>query len=164
MRPSDALLRTFAAVPPTCRVLDAGCGTGRHMAALRLLGFEAVGVDKDAATVAAATAATGSQVMVGDAGALPFPEAHFGWVVAFRLLPSLEADERDAILRELYRVLEPGGWIYMAVETDAAPESLTDLMLEAGFALAERPVADFDADEARLVRGIYRRIEPGVVG
>jgi SAM-dependent methyltransferase len=165
MRPSDALLRTFAAVPLHGRVLDAGCGTGRHLAALALLGFEATGVDCDGAALDAAhAAAPASEVVLADVTALPFPDAYFGWVIAFRLLSSLDAGAQAPLLRELRRVLAPGGWLYVAVETDAPPDALTALMTAEGLALAEAPVADFDADEARIVRGIYRRFEPGVVG
>lgn len=163
MRPSDHLLRTFAAVPLPERVLDAGCGTGRHLAALALLGFDAIGVDRDPAALGAARAAApGTTLVEADAAVLPFPDDHAGWVVAWRLLAGLGAPEAPALLAELRRVLRPGGWAVVAVETEAAPAALTATMEAAGWALAEAPAEEVEPDGVRVVRGIYRRVEAGV--
>lgn len=166
MAPADHLLRTFAAVPPAARVLDAGCGTGRHLVPLALLGFEVHGVDTDADAVETARARLRDevgferpgQVSVADAARMPYVDDYFGWIVACGLLDSYSDAERLALLGELRRVLVPGGWIYVSWQGDAPP--LIDLCERVGFAVAESPT--YDAQSV-AVHGIFRRVEPGTV-
>jgi arsenite methyltransferase len=109
------------------RVLDAGCGRGLALIACakRLPSGRAIGIDlwaaKDLsrnhpeATCANARAegvADRVEVMTGDITKLPFPDASFDAVVSMTVIhniPSLEG--RDQALRELARVLKPGGRI-----------------------------------------------------
>lgn len=88
-----------------------------------------------------------------DAGAAP-------WAVAWRILDGLD----DPQVRALREALTPGGWIVVAVASAAAtPAELVARMEDAGLALADAPVAEADADGVRVVRGLFRRVEPGVV-
>jgi SAM-dependent methyltransferase len=50
---------------------------------------------------------------VGDAEALPFADGEVGVVVAAGLLEYMTTD--DIMLREIYRVLAPGGWLIINV-------------------------------------------------
>ena len=56
MAPSDALLRTLAAVPPGARVVDAASGAGRHLVPLAQLGFDVHGFAVDPTPARAALA------------------------------------------------------------------------------------------------------------
>jgi SAM-dependent methyltransferase len=50
------------------------------------------------------------QVVAGDATAMPFPDAHFSGGVSFTMLHHVPSPElQDKLLRELWRVLKPGG-------------------------------------------------------
>lgn len=104
-------------------VLDVGCGFG--LETLRLAarvgpGGQVAGIDKSAHFIAAARqrAAAGRIAVdfrVGDADALPWPEASFDCVRAERLLIYLK-DPAQAV-REMRRVLKPGGGLAL-IEPD----------------------------------------------
>jgi SAM-dependent methyltransferase len=89
-------------------VLDAGCGPGADAAAR---GRGAVGVDRSAVMCATA-AARGVAVAQADAHALPFAGGRFGAAVADRVLVHLA--EPDVALRELARVVRPGGRVVVS--------------------------------------------------
>jgi SAM-dependent methyltransferase len=108
------------------RLLDLGCGAGRHAFEALRRGARVTAFDydeaelKDVAAVATAMAdagdlpaAAGSAVARGDATALPFPDAAFDRIIAAEVLEHISDDE--AALAELTRVLRPGGTIAVTV-------------------------------------------------
>jgi SAM-dependent methyltransferase len=113
-------------VGPGHRVLDMGCGGGRHAFALFKRGADVVALDyshKDLVEVRTMLAAIGLEgeapagahgwTVQGTAYSLPFPDGTFDRVVAAEVLEHLPADT-DA-MRELFRVLKPGGLIAVTV-------------------------------------------------
>jgi ubiquinone/menaquinone biosynthesis C-methylase UbiE len=98
------------------RVLDLGCGTGHLSARLReeLAGVEVVGCDYSRGMLREAhTRAPHAPWTQGDALRLPFRAASFDAVVsteAFHWFP-----DQPAALRELHRVLGPGGRVAIAL-------------------------------------------------
>ncbi len=124
---------------PGARVLDLGCGEGRHLMQTRLLdGVIGVGVDIGRTETArarermasmdelprelggAATAAGAWGVMRGSAYDLPFADASFDCVIVSEVLEHLEHDE-DA-LREIRRVLRPRGTLAVSVPREGPEE------------------------------------------
>jgi SAM-dependent methyltransferase len=102
----------LAATSGARRVLDAGCGSGRLTVALALTGAEVTGVDTSASQLKVARGradATGVELSLSeeDFDALPFADASFDAVVS--RLAVMASDDPVATLRELARVLEPGG-------------------------------------------------------
>ncbi len=109
------------------QVLDAGCGLGLALigCAKNLTTGKAVGIDlwaaKDlsnnnpGATLANAAAegvADRVEVETGDITRLPFSDASFDAIISMTVIHNLpSADARDQALRELVRVLRPGGRI-----------------------------------------------------
>lgn len=100
------------------RVLDLGCGAGRHAFACVERGARVVAVDADDTEVkgvAAMFSAMGGDgvALCGDALRLPFGDATFDRVVAAEVLEHIPPD--TAAIAELVRVLRPGGTIAVTV-------------------------------------------------
>ena len=101
---------------PVRRILDVGCGTGdltrlaaRHYPGARVVGLDFARPMLEVARERTPAAATGGRIAYGEGSVnrLPFPDATFDLAMsAFvaRNLPDLAG-----ALRELYRVLGPGG-------------------------------------------------------
>jgi SAM-dependent methyltransferase len=107
-------------MPPQERVLEVGCGAGHAAVALAKLGYfvdalDAVQVMVDAAHDRAVKANVEHLVrsQVGDVNALCFPDETFGLVFALGVLPWLPSMERA--MREMCRVLRPGGYLIISV-------------------------------------------------
>ncbi len=112
-------LLPFANVGPLPAILDVGCGTGINLLELaRVLGpcRELVGLDLsagmlDVARRKAASAGVAATFHVGDAEALPLPDASFDLVVcnsAYHWFP-----DRARAMTEMARVLRPGGQLLL---------------------------------------------------
>jgi SAM-dependent methyltransferase len=100
--------------PPGKLTLDVGCGEGRVTRDLKKLGHTTVGVDASEAMVAAARDADpGGDYVFADAATLPFADGQADVVVAFMSL--MDVDDMPKAVRELARVLEPGGRLVLAV-------------------------------------------------
>ena len=176
--PSAHVLRTLAIVAPGSRVLDLGCGTGRHALAFAQLGFDVWACDADAAHVGSTREALshvidGAEQRVTQASpdALGYPDDHFDWVVAYGPYDSAETvGDLFGRIAETKRVLKMGAWVIAALslkvasEEDLDPEALAKAMSEAGLALAEDPALEHDAALGPVVRGIFRKVGPGVSG
>jgi ubiquinone/menaquinone biosynthesis C-methylase UbiE len=110
-----------AALQPSERVLDIACGTGivARTAARKLgSGGSVVGLDLSAPMLAVArTAATAEGMTVewreGSAAKLPLPDGAFDIVFCQQGLQFFP--DRPAALREMFRVLSPGGRLVLSV-------------------------------------------------
>jgi SAM-dependent methyltransferase len=92
------------------RCLDLGCGGGVFVPLLVDRGWSVVGVDLSADQLAVARSSIGEQaeaLVQADAQALPFDPGSFDAVVA--ALVHTDIDRYDLALREVARVLRPGG-------------------------------------------------------
>jgi SAM-dependent methyltransferase len=108
------------------RLLDLGCGAGRHAFEALRRGARVTAFDydeaelKDVAAMASAMAEAGdipgpggSACARGDAAALPFPDGSFDRIIAAEVLEHIPDDE--AAIGELARVLRPGGTMAVTV-------------------------------------------------
>lgn len=99
---------------PGRRTVDVGCGEGRLTRHLKALGHQVIGVDASPSLVEAARAADPSMdVRIADAAALPLDDASADLAVAFMSLHDIDA-MRTAV-RDIARVLEPGGTLCFAI-------------------------------------------------
>ncbi len=99
---------------PGRRTLDLGCGEGRLTRHLASLGHRVVGLDASPTLIAAAReSAPEMELHVGNAAALGFDDASFDQVVSFMCLH--DVDDLAGAVREVARVLEPGGVACFAV-------------------------------------------------
>jgi ubiquinone/menaquinone biosynthesis C-methylase UbiE len=95
-------------------ILDCGCGTGNNLIMLRRYG-RTYGIDLNWSGLQYARSRGERHVARATAGMLPFGGERFDLVTSFDVLYSLPDDvERDAI-REMYRVLKPGGTLIVNV-------------------------------------------------
>jgi SAM-dependent methyltransferase len=108
----DTILR--AGVARDAPLLDVGCGTGGLVAELLRHGFDAHGVDPWAAQASDGRAA--ARLRPGQAEALPWPDASVAAACAFDVIEHVD----DVVaLRELQRVLRPGGHLFLSVPAHA---------------------------------------------
>ena len=102
------------------RVLDVGCGAGRHSFEAYRRGAHVVAFDHDLSELgpvsgmfgamraeSEAPPAAAARAMAGDATAMPFPDGTFDRVIAAEILEHVPRDA-DA-MAEIARVLRPGG-------------------------------------------------------
>jgi SAM-dependent methyltransferase len=102
------------------RVLDLGCGAGRHAFEAARRGAQVIALDADrkeldqVAAVAAAMDEAGEipagasiRTAAGDATAMPFEDGAFDVVIASEVMEHIRTDQ--AALGEVARVLRPGG-------------------------------------------------------
>jgi SAM-dependent methyltransferase len=107
-------------IQPGTKVLDLGCGAGRHAFEAARRGGQVIALDMDRAeleqvsAIAAAMAESGElqvpaaiTVSAGDATAMPFPDDTFDIVIAAEVMEHIPADQ--VAIREVARVLRPGG-------------------------------------------------------
>lgn len=113
-------------IAPGTRVIDVGCGAGRHSFEAYRRGADIIAFDQNAedlagvqtmfeamATVGEAPAGATARTVCGDALALPYPDNHFDIVIASEILEHVPAD--DQAIAELARVLKPGGDLVVTV-------------------------------------------------
>ena len=110
------VLAELAEIAPGARVLDVGCGTGAATvaAAKRAApGGRVIGLDPNPDMLAVARRKPGIEWVEGRAKALPFPDASLDAVISQFAMMFFE--DRVAALREMARVLSPGGGMAVAV-------------------------------------------------
>jgi SAM-dependent methyltransferase len=102
------------------RVLEIGCGTGNLLTALgrRRPDIEALGIDPDPAALRrarrkAARAKLPIRYEQAFASGLPAPDGSFDRVLSSFMLHHLDDDEKMRALREVRRVLRPGGQFHV---------------------------------------------------
>ena len=129
-------LRTLVAlveISSSDALLDVGTGTGAFLRELACAGVRparAIGVDPSDRMLARARAVVpaGTELRRADARALPLPDASFDVGTAAYLLHLLTADVRAEVLRELGRVLVPGGRLGVVTVAPPTPGLLPRLV------------------------------------
>lgn len=113
-----ALLDPFCPIETNRDVLDAGCGTGGMLSwlARRAGDGQVVGIDLSPAALGFCHKAGHPMVAQASVATLPFPDSKFDLVTSFDVLVQLPgADVADLALREMRRVLKPGGIAFVRV-------------------------------------------------
>jgi len=105
------LLDQFAgSVHDRGRVCDIGCGPGQIARYLRDRGVDACGIDISKEMIKQARRLNPDMMFErGDMLALDLPRAALGGIVCFYAIIHLKREDVTRALREMYRVLKPGG-------------------------------------------------------
>ncbi|MGS2811310.1 class I SAM-dependent methyltransferase [Nocardia sp. MW-W600-9] len=113
-------------VGPGSRVIDVGCGAGRHAFQAYRRGADIVAFDQNAddlaqvdamfeamATAGEAPVYAKAETVRGDALDLPYGDGEFDVVIASEILEHVPADDR--VIAELARIVKPGGALAVTV-------------------------------------------------
>jgi histidinol-phosphate/aromatic aminotransferase/cobyric acid decarboxylase-like protein/SAM-dependent methyltransferase len=134
----DYLTAALAAFAPGRRVLDLGCGTGRHAVELARRGYAVTGLDASApalAMAAAAAATAGVEVVLHQAdllAAASWPASTVDAVVFVQGFGWGSDAEQLRLLRRARRLLAPGG--LLVLDHSNASAILANFQAEAEFA------------------------------
>jgi SAM-dependent methyltransferase len=102
---------------PEGTILDYGCGYGRVTAMLFEMGYRGLtGVDSSQGMIEKARAMHPHLSFLRiEPPTVPFPDASFDAALLFAVLTCIPGDEdQKAVINELYRVVRPGGIIYIS--------------------------------------------------
>lgn len=108
----SAMLRSGVPVDRERRGLDIGCGTGANSEILEPYG-RFVGSDVSAELTRSGCPRPAHPVLLAKGEALPFADGAFGLCTFFDVLEHI--DDEDAFLKEVRRVLQPGGFVLLSV-------------------------------------------------
>ncbi|MBT2556922.1 class I SAM-dependent methyltransferase [Hymenobacter sp. ISL-91] len=98
-------------VPGGGKLLDYGCGTGHFLAAAKADGWQVAGWEPNAGARTEASRRVGQSI--GLAGLVDFQEASFDAITLWHVLEHVH--ELNDTLRQLIRLLRPGGLLVIAV-------------------------------------------------
>lgn len=91
------------------RLLDAGCGTGHHIAQLRTRGYEVAGVDASKEMLEHARVNNPDSIILeADVEEIPLPDASFDIILSIEVLRHLPHSAKT--IAEMSRLLKPGGF------------------------------------------------------
>lgn len=115
----EAVRSWLEALPPSTRVLDAGCGEGIIVEEFaKRLAIE--GIDQNYSS---------GRVRTGSITALPYPDGQFDRALCLDVLEHLPFDEQPRALAELHRVLRAGGELLVSVPNLAHLQSRIHFLL-----------------------------------
>jgi ubiquinone/menaquinone biosynthesis C-methylase UbiE len=143
-------------------LLDVGCGPGEYHPHLKDLGIRAIALDFSfgmAQEAAQKAAAKGLPVYVANADAtcLPLPDAFFDRLMANHML--YHVPDKLAALREMRRVVKPGGRVLLATNAADNLAKFRELHLHAaqacGYQVPAQEALDFRLDSLPLVQEVF---------
>jgi SAM-dependent methyltransferase len=125
----DQLLR--GRIAPGMRVFDAGCGGGRNLVYLLGHGFAVCGNDADPNAIAEVRALASSRSPRGEFDfrvepieRTSFPDDHADVVISNAVLHFARDEQQfEAMLRQMWRVLKPGGILFARLASTIGIES-----------------------------------------
>ena len=96
-------------------IIEAGCGIGQVVLALRTMGYDAQGVDYAQKTIEQVKERFPDlPLWVGDVTALNVPDGHYGGYISIGVIEHRQAGP-EPFLKEAWRVLRPGGVALISV-------------------------------------------------
>lgn len=121
-----------ASVGPKTRLLDFGCGWGRYLRffwrdidAENLFGCD---VDPNILSECIANNVPGTLEAISSKGNLPYPDAFFDNVIAYSVFTHLPEAVHEHWMREIARVMKPGGVFLLTLEPRRFLQFISDLV------------------------------------
>jgi SAM-dependent methyltransferase len=145
----NMMLRRFLDMRPDDVVLDLGCGSGRFCVWSADTGAHLVGADTG--TFFAREARSSIDLVVGELRKLPFADGSVTKAYTIDVLEHLSPEGLNATLREVARVLQPGGalFVYTHVRQQSHLAPLLRLVARASLALERAGLADLTIEKLR---------------
>jgi ubiquinone/menaquinone biosynthesis C-methylase UbiE len=108
----------LAQLSPQARVLDIGCGAGNFLAQIPI--SQKIGIDIAPTQLQFAKESTGADVLMADAGKLPFRAASFDVVFCSEVIEHMPYASAEKMLTEIHRVLKPQGKLILTTPNYAS--------------------------------------------
>ena len=131
----DQLLK--GRLTPGMRILDAGCGSGRNLVYFLRTGYEVFAVDESNAAIAQTRQIAGQLAPHLSADnfreepvdRLSFPDMSFDVVISSAVLHFADDEPQwDAMVKEMWRVLKPGGIFFARLASSIGMEDKVELI------------------------------------
>ncbi|MHA2314506.1 MAG: class I SAM-dependent methyltransferase [Candidatus Hermodarchaeia archaeon] len=102
------------------RVLDLGCGSGRHTVFLAKIGFDVFGLDLAPTGLSEtiqhlAEAGLTAHVTLSDIQRLPYDDEFFDAIISVQVIHHNRIRDIEETISEMSRVLKPGGLVWVTV-------------------------------------------------
>jgi SAM-dependent methyltransferase len=101
--------------PSTLKILDAGCGTGFNLGYYSDGSHDVYGFDIAASALQYVKKRGFPKIAQASITHIPFQSESFDMVFSFDVLSQMPYEMHDASLQEFYRVLKPGGHVFIRV-------------------------------------------------
>ena len=142
------------------RVLDLGCGTGRHLIAFAREGFDTWGLDSSAVGLASALLRLGemklsAHLTLHDMQNLPYPDTFFNALISVQVIHHNRLEAIRQTVSEITRVVKPGGLIWITVPVSKNEPSNLQKEVEPG------TFVPIDGPEKGLPHHYFRKVELG---
>lgn len=128
------------------KVLDVGCGGGRNLVYFLRNGYDVYGIDQNPDAVEQVKALSQSlaptnpitNFAVTKVEALPYADAAFDLAICSAVLHfAKDSNHFDEMLRSVWRVLKPGGYLFVRLASDIGIEHLVTPLANSRFALPD---------------------------
>lgn len=109
------------------RILDAGCGNGRHVLFFQEQGYETYGVDISSESVELGNEwlkrkGLKPTLQVSDITNLPFDDNYFDVIISYGVLDHISFSAAKKAIKEINRVCNTGGYVYLSLRSTSASE------------------------------------------
>lgn len=115
---------------PPRKILDAGCGTGKHSVYFAERGYDVYGIDRSVGMLGEAVRnSTGLRInfAMGDMRSLSFPHSFFDGVWSVAAIAHLTPEDKRRFIQEADRVLKHNGILYIGTHNLFSVKHLTRL-------------------------------------
>ncbi len=121
-KPSKEIVALADQLPQDAKVLDVGCGEGRHAVFLASLGFrvDAIDISQKGIEKPKRLADCGLEINAQVCDVSSFSsDNHYDLIIAHGVLQFMEVPKRDLAISKLKQLTKPGGYNVIAVFTNA---------------------------------------------